>query len=317
MTPANLMSAFHRSIEAVQTGAVLRRIFSDEGFFAHHLPLPRTELYWDEGAANHTRLAAIPGGPGVHLFVHDHSADRGTAGSQKYPARQSRCASEAIARLHLLDPSQTVHAQQNPAAIDLGVFHNDLIAVGCESVLLFHEEAFANKKAVLSELRAAVGDTLILLEIPTSALSVSEAVASYLFNSQIIPLGDGTLGLISPAECEHSEPTRQAIEGVLASENPIQSVHYLDVHQSMRNGGGPASLRLRVALTPQELQAAHGPCLLTRERCQELEAWVQQHYREELRFEDLGDPSLVTEGQTALEELSQILELPRLYEFQR
>src|SRR5687768_11173563 len=54
-TPANLVSLFHRSLEAPTTAAVLRAIFNDEKHFAHHPPLPATMHFSDEGAANHTR----------------------------------------------------------------------------------------------------------------------------------------------------------------------------------------------------------------------------------------------------------------------
>jgi succinylarginine dihydrolase len=313
--PANLISAFHRSIEAVQTGDTLRRIFSDEGFFAHHLPLPRVVGYGDEGAANHTRLATQPGAKGTHLFVHGR-AEEGE-GPTKYPARQTRGASEAVARLLRLDPNQCVHARQHPDAIDAGVFHNDVICVGHESVLLFHEQAFVGLEDVLSELRNVAGEALKLVKVAASILPLSEAVGSYLFNSQLITLEDGNLALIAPTECERSERARQAITEILDGENPISTAHYLDVRQSMQNGGGPACLRLRVPLTPQELQAVHAPCLLDDGKYDRLVDWVKRRYREELGPHDLADPALLVESREALDELTAILELPKLYEFQR
>ncbi len=51
-----------------------------------------------------------------------------------FPARQTLEASAAIARLHLLDPAATVFLTQNPAAVDAGVFHSDVISVGNQNV---------------------------------------------------------------------------------------------------------------------------------------------------------------------------------------
>ncbi|MDH5491288.1 MAG: N-succinylarginine dihydrolase, partial [Myxococcales bacterium] len=132
-TPANLQAKLHRSIESEGTSRMLRRIFRDEAHFAHHAPLPGGANLGDEGAANHTRLhpggAQGWGGPGLQLFVYGrrYFARPDEPRARRYPARQAREASEAIARLHGLDPAAFILAQQNPEAIDAGVFHNDVI----------------------------------------------------------------------------------------------------------------------------------------------------------------------------------------------
>ena len=159
-TPANLARNFHRAIEAPDTAALWRRLLPDPARFVHHPPLPGGPAFADEGAANHTRLA--PGtsagtGSGLHLFVHGGSAlRRPGAGEetrpQRFPVRQTREASEAVARLHGLDPAHVVFARQNPVAIDAGVFHNDVIATGNEGLFLFHTGAFADSPAVAAEL---------------------------------------------------------------------------------------------------------------------------------------------------------------------
>src|SRR4029077_2346121 len=60
-TPANLPTQLHRSIEPPVTSAVLRQIFPEGEYFAHHDPLPASEEFADEGAANHMRLAPSHG----------------------------------------------------------------------------------------------------------------------------------------------------------------------------------------------------------------------------------------------------------------
>ena len=48
----------------------------------------------------------------------------------------------------------------------------------------------------------------------------------------------------------------------------------------------------------------------------QLEAWVEKHYRDTLSPADLADPNLTEESFTALDELTQILALGSIYEFQ-
>jgi succinylarginine dihydrolase len=236
-----------------------------------------------------------------------------------YPARQTLEASEAVARLHQLDPARTVFAQQNPAVIDEGVFHNDVIAVGHEQVLLYHERAFAEGERAVQHLSQALGGRLIPVRIDADELSVSDAVGSYLFNAMLVTAGAGRLALIAPLEAQECAPANDAIQRIISEDgNPIAEVHFLDVRQSMANGGGPACLRLRVRLTEAERAAAHGPCLLDAAKIQGLERWVRTHYREVLRPEDLRDPVLVTEVRTALDALTELLALGSdFYPFQR
>ncbi|WP_197273651.1 N-succinylarginine dihydrolase, partial [Aeromonas schubertii] len=99
--------------------------------------------------------------------------------------------------------------------------------------------------------------------------------------------------------------------------SPIKQVHFMDVKQSMRNGGGPACLRLRVALNDAELAAVNQACLMNDTLFTRLNQWVDKHYRDRLSFDDLRDPALVSESRAALDELTQILQLGAVYPFQR
>jgi succinylarginine dihydrolase len=165
-----------------------------------------------------------------------------------------------------------------------------------------------NKFADLSQ------QPLYLFEVSEEELTLQEAVKTYLFNSQIVRLPDGTMSLIAPAECE-PHPRARAVIGRLLDETPVESVHFLNVRQSMRNGGGPACLRLRIVLTEPQRAAAHPGIFLDDNLYNRLVAWVGKHYRDELRAADLADVRLLEEGRAALHELSQILGLPRLYDF--
>src|SRR5207249_3020837 len=153
-TPANMVSHFHRALEAVTTTRILCAIFADDRHFIVHEPLPAASQFGDEGAANHTRFASSPSDPGIELFVYGRVAtDPAAPAPKRFPARQTREASEAIARRHGLAAARTVFAQQQPDAIDAGVFHNDVIAVGNGTVLFCHERAYVAQAEVLAQLR--------------------------------------------------------------------------------------------------------------------------------------------------------------------
>lgn len=320
-TAANLISNLHRHQEADFSSKLLQLIFADPHYFVHHPLLPKSMITGDEGAANHSRLCQNHSTPGVHLFVYGRKALGKNANiihPQTYPARQTLEASEAIVRNHGLSPAQVVFAQQNPAVIDQGVFHNDVISVANEQVFFTHECAFYNQNAVLGELSQKASFPLTIIEITQEQLSVNEAVDSYLFNSQLLTLPDKQeMMLVAPIECQNNPQVQRCIEALITDHsNPINSVHYMDLRQSMRNGGGPACLRLRVPLQEQELHAMHQGVLVTNHLLDTLHQWVLKHYRTELNIYDLADPQLITESFQALDELTQILKLGSIYPFQ-
>jgi len=323
ITPANLITKFHRSFEASTTGLILYRIFNHPAYFAHHYPLPYHPDYADEGGANHTRFCRTFDQPGIHLFVYGRSLDnQNQVLPKKFPARQTDEASKSIARLHRLSPSRIVFAQQNPDAIDAGVFHNDVISVGHQNVFLFHERAFVNTKDVIHQLQnlmeAHCQIPMIPLEVKESEVTLEEAVKTYLFNSQIATLADQTMALIAPQECKNSSSVSAVLQKLIENKNqPIRQVIYQDIRESMQNGGGPACLRLRVVLKKREYDAMNPHVRLTEELYQKLVQWVEKHYRDQLLPKDLADPQLLKEGRQALDELSNLLQLGPIYSFQR
>jgi succinylarginine dihydrolase len=317
-TSANLNNKLHRADEHAQSTRTLRALFADEKYFAVHEALPSTPAFGDEGAANHTRLAASHGGKGVQLFVYGRvEFDPSAPAPKRYPARQTLEASQAIARLHGLDASRTVFASQNPDVIDQGVFHNDVIAVGNGNVLFYHEQAFDDEAAVLNKLRAAmdgVGAELAPVRVDTRAVPVADAVASYLFNSQLLTKPDGAMALVVPHECHENQAVSRYLEQLVAGDGPVNELIEFDLRQSMRNGGGPACLRLRVALTDAEAAAMHQGVIMTEALYARLVQWVETHYRDRLEPNDLADPQLAIECALALEDLMRILDLPGLYD---
>ena len=319
-TPANLTSKFHRAIEHRDTSRILQAVFNDNKHFTHHSALPETEHFGDEGAANHTRLCHNYGAAGVEIFTYGRSAfDLQRPAPARFPARQTLEASQAIARKHGLLPETTLFVQQNPAVIDKGVFHNDVICVGNRNLLLYHQEAFLNESQFIAELKSKYvsNQPLYLERVETAQVTVEEAIKTYLFNTQLVSLADDSMLIVAPTECRESKSVSHYLNELLERDNPIQQLRYLDLKQSMRNGGGPACLRLRVALNQQELQAVNPACLITDALYQRLTDWVEKHYRDRLSVDDIASTEFIRESRTALDELTQILKLGAVYPFQR
>lgn len=316
-TPANLLTNLHRSLEGPQTTRILRRLFPDEARFAVHDPLPAQPHFADEGAANHVRLCADHGQPGVNLFVWGREAWERWDG--QFPARQTREAFEAVQRRH--GAARAVFPRQARAAIDGGAFHNDVVCVGTRECLFFHERAFEDRALMEREVRAAADGLFepVFVEVSEAELPMADLVASYLFNSQLLVVpGEDRLVLLAPAETRDNPRAHAVAQSLAASNGPIGRVEYVDVRQSMRNGGGPACLRLRVVLTEAELEAANPAQRFTPGLHTILADWVQRRYRDRLAPADLADPDLLPESREALDELSQILDLGGdFYPFQR
>ena len=321
-TPANLASHPHRAIEAPATARTLSVLFPDGPHFAHHEPLDAGAdlALADEGAANHLRLCRAHGDVGLELFV--FGRDAGDDAAPRDPAqprpRQTRAAGEAIARAHGLAPRRVAFLRQHPAAIAAGAFHNDVVAVANRDLLLYHEQAYVDDQ-ILRTTRLGPEAPLHRLRVDASDLGLDEAVSSYLFNSQLVDVPGAGTWLLCAGECEENTRAWTLIQRWVADPDvPIHGVRVFDLRQSMRNGGGPACLRLRVVLTPDQRAAVHPGAWLDAQRHAQLVGWVEKHYRDRLEPDDLADPKLLDESLTALDRLTDLLGLGnRVYEFQR
>lgn len=308
-TPANLAANFHRSIEAGDTARALKHVFADPAHFIHHPLLPGGVHFGDEGAANHGRLAPAPEKPGVHLFVYGEDGSR-------FPARQKRRASESVARAHGLAPEKCVFIKQSRTALDAGAFHNDVVGVANGGVLFLHEQSFEDREAALAAIRKAA-PFVEVIEAKAHNVSLDDAVTSYLFNSQLVSLVGGEMALVLPRETEENAATKAFVDETIAGNNPVNRAIYLDVRESMRNGGGPACLRLRVVLSGEERACVNPHFLLDEAKITALENWVGAHYRDRLAVDDLKDPAFMDEAFTALDALTGLLGMGLFYDFQR
>lgn len=299
LTPANLSTMLHRAQEWRDTKRQLATAFADAAHFAVHDAVPGS--FGDEGAANHMRLCEGHGSLGVEVFVY------GRPGG-KFPARQHEQASRAVARLHGLDPARTVFVEQNPAAIEAGAFHNDVVAVANERVLFAHAQAFADQAAAYEAIRAKF-PALDVVEVPASAVSLAEAIRTYLFNAQLVTLPGGEMALVVPEECRDSATVWGWCEAMLAGNGPIRRIIPVDVRQSMANGGGPACLRLRVVADPETVDPRF---LLDEATADRIEAAIARHWPEQIDPADVGDEALARSVRAARASLLETLELSGL-----
>jgi succinylarginine dihydrolase len=299
LTAANLVTMPHRSHEWPDTVRQLRLAFADARHFAVHDAVPA--CFGDEGAANHMRMAARHDTRGIELFVFGRPGGR-------FPARQHEQASRAVARLHRLDPARTLFIAQSAEAIAAGAFHNDVVAVANERVLFTHEAAFADPAGTYAAIRAALPEAEIVV-VPTSAVSLADAIKSYLFNGQLLTLPDGEMGLVIPTEAWETRCVRGWLDGMLATNGPIRRVFPVDVRQSMANGGGPACLRLRVVADPATVDPRF---LLDAARIDALAGVVGRAWPEQIDPADLGSATLARTVRAARAALLDVASLGEL-----
>ena len=301
-TPANLVSHFHRSLEAPTTTRVLRAIFADDRHFTVHDALPSVPQFGDEGAANHTRFSAAAGAPGVSPLGHeavDHAVEL-----------------RAVVKALLHQADKVGHRVGGIVFVELD---DDVPLAGLQVDLrqFFLERAFVEQETVLRALRDSVGASFTPLVVSEGEVSLQRAVATYLFNSQLLARADGGMVLVAPAECREDAAVSTLLDRLVSAGGPIREVLTFDLRQSMQNGGGPACLRLRIALTAAERKAVPARIWLDERLHAELVAWVAKHYRDRLAPADLADPALLDESRRALDELSRLLRLGSVYPFQR
>jgi succinylarginine dihydrolase len=299
LTVANLVTMPHRSHEWQGTLAQLRLAFADPAF-AVHGPVPAP--FGDEGAANHMRLCDGHGSAGVEIFVYG-------VGGGRFPARQHLDASKAIARKHRLDPARTLFIRQSDTAIQGGAFHNDVVAVANERVLFTHETAFEDRETAHAQIRAAFPEVEIV-EVPAAAVSLPDAIKSYLFNAQLVSLPNGGgMGLVLPTEARDTPSVWNWLEDHVAGNGPIRRLLPVDVRQSMANGGGPACLRLRVVAEPAAVDPRFIADPAKLDRIAEV---VAAYWPEAIAPGDLASPNLVGDVQRARSALLEALDLGEL-----
>lgn len=280
LSAANLLTMAHRSHEWTGTLAQLHLAFANEGHFAVHGPVPAP--FGDEGAANFMRLCASHDAPGIEIFVY------GKTGGP-FPARQHIEASKAIARAHRLNPAKTLFVQQSEMAIAAGAFHNDVVAVANERVLLTHEHAFENPEQVYADVKRLMPEAEIII-VPADRVSLADATQSYLFNAQLVTIPNGGMALILPNEAQENARVWGWLTEMIDGNGSIRRLVPVDVRQSMANGGGPACLRLRVVADPATVDQRF---MADATKLDTIKEVVAAHWPETIVPDQLGDPDLL------------------------
>jgi len=319
LTVANLTSSLHRSIEPRETWTELKRLLGGLGV-AVHRPLPATSTLRDEGAANHMRLCGKDRRRGLNVFIY---GDDTRGANTVFPPRQSLAACQAIARRHRLFPRDTFFIRQSCDAIDAGAFHNDVVATSCDNVLIYHARAFADGEAALAPIAKRFsdlvgGERLHRYRIDESQLSLEEAVSTYLFNSQLIPpsmesrlVGDDGAGargtMLCPVQVARHQRAAQVVQALQDDAAWSYRIEYVDLAQSMDNGGGPACLRLRIPLSRRQWNAIDPRLKITDALADRLIEIVNRTYPQSLSLADLSDPSAIPMARHAGDEISRFI----------
>ncbi len=325
LTVANLASNLHRSQEAKERLGMLRRCFEGDESVKVHDPLPSCYPLRDEGAANHMRLWLDPMKPGVEIFVCEPDLRRASVAdriSHAMPStslfmpRQARLASNAIARRHRLAPERCFLLEQSWRAIQAGVFHNDVIAMSHENLFLYHQDAFEDATEELDAIESSFEEychgKLVREEVTRQDLTLDDAVASYLFNGQLVSLPQvdrretKRMLLLAPLQCEQVRAAKQLIDRWIADpRHPIAQVEFVPLDQSMANGGGPACLRLRVEVSDLQRSRMKREVWLDASSRDWLEDWITRRYPESIQVSDLTDPEMARDALAATKEIYQ------------
>jgi succinylarginine dihydrolase len=313
ITPANLNTMFHRSIEHEFTKTQLELMFG--GVAIVHDPIENISGYGDEGAANHLRVSEQHLKSGFQIFVYGSSAFEVHQGMI---TRQAEEISKAVSIMHQLDPDRVLFLKQNEQAINAGSFHNDIVSLANEEVFIFHQEAFADRvelERILHHLKDHVKG-FHPIEILSEDISLDDLVSSYLLNSQLITVKNNEMMMLLPEEVQNHSNCMRWLEEIKSS-SPIKHIEFVDIRQSMMNGGGPACLRFKITVNNDEFNQINEKFLLTPKKLMDLRALVTKHYRDKLNPADLLDNNLVQESYRFLDELTQLLDLGNIYDFQK
>jgi succinylarginine dihydrolase len=122
--------------------------------------------------------------------------------------------------------------------------------------------------------------------------------------------------MLLPEEVQNHSNCMRWLEEIKSS-SPIKHIEFVDIRQSMMNGGGPACLRFKITVNNDEFNQINEKFLLTPKKLMDLRALVTKHYRDKLNPADLLDNNLVQESYRFLDELTQLLDLGNIYDFQK
>lgn len=294
---ANLRANEHRRNEAQGRSDQFRRLLHGLSDVVIHPEAGKGVL--DEGAANHSRLTGSKGA--VHLFVHGLSYK-----GDVIKARQNRAAGERVVRQAGVEDC-SLFLEMNRDVIQRGIFHNDVIAFGHGSTYVAHEEAYSNSSFHQLErfFYKKTGSKLNLILIRAQDLSIDESVQTYLFNSQVIKNEKGEVALIAPRQCRDHHRSRSQLD-LICQKAGVTHLLFSELDQSMKGGGGPACLRLRLPLSLQERLLLNPNYQLSERKAESLKELIIKHYPKKCKLEDFKSLELSRKNRVFFEALSHV-----------
>jgi succinylarginine dihydrolase len=306
---ANLAASLHRGQENLERHAQLRRLFQHVSTIEVIEALPSLVPLRDEGAANGMRFWNPTNHQGIYVFAfgerNSNTTQTATPAKESvhphvYPSRQTSLASQLVARSLRIRDSRSLFVQQHPKAIDAGVFHNDVIATSHENFLFVHESAYVDQCNQLDRIsetfRNQCGGKLGILVVTEEELSLSEAVSTYLFNSQIVTRSDGSWCMLCPIECLNSPAAVQVLRRVQHQESRLGAIEFVSLKESMANGGGPACLRLRAYASDADIERIPFGARIHDDSLAFLERVITSEYPDSVHLDDFLDLTLVNHG---------------------
>lgn len=75
------------------------------------------------------------------------------------------------------------------------------------------------------------------IQVPTQAVSVQDAVETYLFNSQLLSRDDGSMMLVLPQESRNHQGVWRYLSELVQADNPIDELRVFDLRESMVTAG--------------------------------------------------------------------------------
>ena len=121
--------------------------------------------------------------------------------------------------------------------------------------------------------------------------------------------------MVLPADVRNFDNCMQWIDK-LKKISPVKKFEFVDIKQSMMNGGGPACLRLKVLMNNKELEGVNKNFILDDNKVEQIKHLIQSFYRDRILPDDLKDPDLLDEFQMILDQYTQIFDLENFYSFQ-
>ena len=199
-------------------------------------------------------------------------------------------------------------AEQSEEAIAAGAFHNDVVAVANERVLFAHEQAFADRDALIADCERLVPG-FEFVEVPAAEVPLADAISSYLFNAQLVTPPDGEMTLIVPTEARET-PSVWALARAASRRQrpdpPGRGRRRPPVDGQRRRAGLPAAARRRRSgdVDPR--------FLVDDAKLDRSPKSFARHWPAEIDNDDLQTPALIRDVEAARAALLDALDLTEL-----